>query len=60
MREQEQRRIRAENAYLAAAVATQQLRNRELLEINANLRVERDATDILLGEAMDALPGGPQ
>jgi hypothetical protein len=29
--------------------------NQELREANANLRVERDAGDVLLGEAMDAL-----
>jgi hypothetical protein len=30
-----------------------QERNRELCEANENLRVERDATDELLGAAMD-------
>lgn len=29
----------------------------ELEEANANLRVERDAADVLLGEAMDAVLG---
>jgi hypothetical protein len=28
-----------------------------LEEANANLRVERDAADVLLGEALDALSG---
>jgi hypothetical protein len=28
---------------------------RELVDANANLRVERDAADVLLGEAMDEL-----
>jgi hypothetical protein len=32
--------------------------NRELREANANLRVERDATDALLGAAMDELLAG--
>jgi hypothetical protein len=32
--------------------------NQELREANANLRVERDATDHLLGVAMDNLLGG--
>jgi len=31
--------------------------NQELREANANLRVERDVADILLGEAMDRLLG---
>jgi hypothetical protein len=30
-----------------------QERNRELCEANENLRVERDAADVLLGAAMD-------
>jgi hypothetical protein len=34
--------------------------NQELREANANLRVERDAADILLGGAMDELLGGTQ
>jgi hypothetical protein len=32
--------------------------NRELREANANLRVERDAADVLLGAAMDSMLGG--
>lgn len=35
-----------------------QTRNRELREANANLRVERDAADVLLGAAMDELLAG--
>jgi hypothetical protein len=31
---------------------------RELTEANANVRVERDAADVLLGEAMDDLLDG--
>lgn len=31
--------------------------NKHLREANANLRVERDAADLLLGEAMDRLVG---
>jgi hypothetical protein len=34
------------------------LENRELREANANLRVERDAADTLLGAAMDELLAG--
>ena len=34
--------------------------NQELREANANLRVERDAADELLGAAMDELLGGAQ
>jgi hypothetical protein len=32
--------------------------NNELREANANLRIERDAADVLLGAAMDDLLGG--
>lgn len=32
--------------------------NEELREANANLRVERDAADVLMGAAMDDLLGG--
>jgi hypothetical protein len=32
--------------------------NQELREANVNLRVERDAADVLLGSAMDELLGG--
>lgn len=35
-----------------------QEQNRELLEVNENLRVERDAADVLLGAAMDELLTG--
>jgi hypothetical protein len=34
--------------------------NEELREANANLRVERDAADVLLGVAMDDRLGGSQ
>jgi hypothetical protein len=34
--------------------------NEELREANANLRVERDAADVLLGVAMDDHLGGSQ
>ncbi len=34
--------------------------NKELREANANLRVERDAADVLLGAAMDDHLGGSQ
>lgn len=33
-------------------------RNRELTEANENLRVEREAADVLLGAAMDQLLAG--
>ena len=33
---------------------------RELDAANADLRVERDAADVLLGEAMDPLVGGSE
>jgi hypothetical protein len=57
MSKKEQRKLAIENTYLVSAVATERKRNRELVEANANLRVERDATDVLLGKAMDELAG---
>jgi hypothetical protein len=47
----ENERIRAELCDKAHQIS-------ELEEVNANLCVERDATDYLLGVAMDELPGG--
>jgi len=47
----ENARLRAEAAHLNGKV-------RELESTNANLLVERDATDHLLGVAMDDLLGG--
>lgn len=55
MSKKEQRKLALENIYLVAAVATERRRNRELVESNTNLRVERDAADVLLGKAMDEL-----
>ncbi len=55
MTKKEQRKLAIENTYLVTAVSTERKRNRELVEANASLRVERDATDVLLGEAIDQL-----
>ena len=44
------RKLSCENAYLRNQITRL---NRELANANAELRVERDSTDILLGEAMD-------
>jgi hypothetical protein len=47
-----------ENGQLRDEVARLKRELRELESANANLCVERDATDHLLGVAMDELPGG--
>jgi hypothetical protein len=43
---------------LYRALESERRINQELREANANLRVERDAADVLLGSAMDELLGG--
>jgi hypothetical protein len=53
MTTQQQQRLLTENASLRAALISERQRNEELRETNANLRVERDAADELLGAAMD-------
>jgi hypothetical protein len=58
MTKQEQRTLIADNSRLRAALRAARRNNKELREANANLRVERDTADILLGEAMDAALGG--
>jgi len=45
---------------LYGALESERRINQELREANANLRVERDAADVLLGSAMDELLGGSQ
>lgn len=60
MTKKEQRKLAAENRYLWAALRCERNRNRELCETNANLRIERDVADVLLGEAMDAVTGSKQ
>lgn len=52
------RDLNQENAQLRAEVARLKRKVRELESANVNLRVERDATDHLLGVAMDDLLGG--
>ncbi len=47
------RELSCENAYLRNQITRLIRENRELANANAELRVERDSTDILLGEAMD-------
>lgn len=58
MSEKERHRISIEAAHLRAALRSVRQLNKRLREANANLRVERDAADVLLGEAMDKLFGG--
>ena len=41
--------------HLKAALVREQQRCSELEHANANLQVERDAADVLLGEAMERL-----
>jgi hypothetical protein len=52
MTEQEQQLL-TENAWLRAALTSERQGNEELRDANENLRVERDAADVLLGAAMD-------
>jgi cell division protein FtsB len=46
------------NLRLRAEVRRLEAERRELQEANANLRTERDATDVLFGAAMDQLVSG--
>jgi hypothetical protein len=57
MTKKQQHTLIAENTRLRAALRAARRANQELREANANLRVERDTADILLGEAMDAALG---
>ncbi len=50
--------LACENQRLTAALERSERECRELSEANANLRVERDAADVLMGSAMDKLLGG--
>lgn len=52
--------VRHRNRELLRENARLQLEVRELEEANANLRVERDAADVLLGAALDDSLGIPQ
>jgi hypothetical protein len=47
------RELVRENSRLQEKLALVSQEYDELIESNANLRVERDATDVLLGAAMD-------
>lgn len=58
MIKKQQHTLIAENTRLRSALRAARRANQELREANANLRVERDTADILLGEAMDAALGG--
>jgi hypothetical protein len=67
MTKKEQRKLIAETARLRSCLRSEQRRRRQfqeanadvrkenaqLCEVNANLRVERDAADAVLGAAMD-------
>ena len=53
MTEREQQQLLTENAWLRAALTSEHRGNEELRDANANLRVERDVADELLGAAMD-------
>jgi hypothetical protein len=52
------RDLAAENEHLRRELEHKQRECHELEDANSNLRVERDAGDVLLGEAMDAITGG--
>jgi hypothetical protein len=56
----EQQQLLTDNAHLRAALRSARRQNQGLREANANLRVERDAADVLLGEAMDRLLNGSE
>jgi hypothetical protein len=58
MTKKERQRVLAENAHLRAALRAARRQNQSLREANANLQVERDAADVLLGEAMNELLSG--
>jgi hypothetical protein len=53
MSNKEQAKVKAENARLRKALSAARQLIAQLREANANLRVERDAADVLLGAAMD-------
>jgi hypothetical protein len=57
MTEPERQNVLAHNARLATALRAACREIERLRDANANLRVERDAADVLLGEAMDAVMG---
>jgi len=57
MTKKQQHTLAAENTRLRAALHAARRVNQELREANANLRVERDTADTLLGEAMDVALG---
>ncbi len=58
MTEREGKTVFAQNARLRTALWAAYCEIERLREANANLRVERDAADVLLGEAMDRLLSG--
>ncbi len=58
MTERERQSVVEQNARLRTALNAARLENEGLREANTNLRVERDAADVLLGEAMDCLLSG--
>ncbi|HTA33959.1 MAG TPA: hypothetical protein VK721_11085 [Solirubrobacteraceae bacterium] len=55
MTDRERQRLLTQYVRLRAALRAALRENKHLREANANLRVERDAADVLLGEAMDRL-----
>jgi hypothetical protein len=57
MTESTRQRLIRKAQQLFAELEEERRLNEELREANANLRVERDAADALLGEAMDAILG---
>lgn len=58
MTEREGKTVLTQNARLRTALRAACREIERLREANANLRVERDAADVLLGEAMDRLLSG--
>jgi len=60
MTERGGRTVLAQNARLRTALRAARREIERLREVNANLRIERDAADVLLGEAMDRLLSGSE
>ncbi len=54
------RQLVSENTGLRETLGRVEQERDELRYANSNLRVERDAADVLLGEAMDGLVEGSQ
>jgi hypothetical protein len=57
MKKQKRQRLEVENLKLRSALQVEQKRSTGLREINTQLRIELNATDIVLASAFDELRG---